>query len=449
MTIRPAEAEADQGRTVEVARRPLVGQGSNSVQLRRYNERIVLQVLRRVGEASKADLARLAQLTNAAIGGIIQDLTTSGLIETLGKRHDGGRGQPATMLRLSATGAYGFGVRIDRTSIETVLADFSGRIIGRQSHDRFLPEPERVVDIVARDIASLLRLVSPEEHARIAGVGVAMPFNLGSWLHELGLPRANFHLWDDIDFKQLLQDAIDFPVFSENDGTAAAIAELFSGAGRHADDFLYLFLGPAIGGGVVYGGDCVKGVRGNAGDVAMIPVPRSRLASAPAPRGEMDILLTRASLSALKRHLAHHGIVAETRDDLERAVESNHPAVEEWLADCVAALTPAIWSAISLIDVPLVVIDFDIDGGLPQRLIDELTRALALAAPQSRVPPRLQRGSFGQDAGAAGAANLPIFFNYSPRTAILTANEGKQGAADAAARKARKDIESAQDGRPA
>ena len=70
--------------------RPLVGQGSNSAQLRRYNERIVLQALRRVGEASKADLARLAQLTNAAIGGIIQELSAAGLIDTLGKRHDGG-----------------------------------------------------------------------------------------------------------------------------------------------------------------------------------------------------------------------------------------------------------------------------------------------------------------------------------------------------------------------
>ena len=136
-------------------KRPLVGQGSNSVQLRRYNERLVLQVLRRVGEASKADLARLAQLTNAAIGGIIHELADAGMIETLGKRHSGGRGQPATMLRIAASGAFGFGVRLDRTSIETVLADFSGRIIGRRSHDRILPAPEEAVALVGKDIEDL------------------------------------------------------------------------------------------------------------------------------------------------------------------------------------------------------------------------------------------------------------------------------------------------------
>ncbi|MEP3303152.1 MAG: N-acylmannosamine kinase, partial [Roseibium sp.] len=58
--------------------------GSNSAQLRRYNERIVLQILRRVQKASKADLARAAKLTNAAVGAIIQSLAQDGLIEEIG-----------------------------------------------------------------------------------------------------------------------------------------------------------------------------------------------------------------------------------------------------------------------------------------------------------------------------------------------------------------------------
>lgn len=411
-----------------MARRPLVGQGSNSVQLRRYNARIVLQVLRRVGIASKADLARLAQLTNAAIGAIIQDLTAAGLITSLGKRRHGGRGQPATMLTLSPTGAYGFGVRLDRTAIETVLADFSGAIIGRRSHDMLLPEPEVAVELVRRDIDALLPLVPPQERARIAGIGVAMPFNLGAWLHELGLPAGVFHLWDTVDVRALLEAATDFPVFVENDGTAATIAELFSGAGRGADDFLYFFLGPAIGGGLVMGGDCQKGVTGNAGDVAMMPVPPSTLASAPRPGKPLDILLTRASLAALRRHLTHCGVdKAGSRDALERIVAARHPAAEEWLADCIAALTPAISAATALLDIPLVVIDFDIDGGLADRIVSGLAEALAAAAPEARVAPRVARGSFGRDAGAIGAACLPMFVNYSPRAAILTGAEASPG----------------------
>ena len=40
-------------------------------------------------------------------------------------------------------------------------------------------------------------------------------------------------------------------------------------------------------------------------------------------------------------------------------------------------------------------------------------------APESRDVPALVRGSFGRDAGAIGAATLPMFFNFSPRAGIL------------------------------
>ena len=57
------------------------GRGANSNSLRLYNERTLLQRLRRAGEASKADLARWAKLTNTAVGSIVQSLEDAQLIE--------------------------------------------------------------------------------------------------------------------------------------------------------------------------------------------------------------------------------------------------------------------------------------------------------------------------------------------------------------------------------
>ncbi|NBN63483.1 ROK family protein [Microvirga tunisiensis] len=404
------------------------GRGSNSAQLRRYNERIVLQILRRAGEASKADLARAANLTNAAIGAIIQELARDGLIEEVGKRHDGGRGQPATMLRLAARGAFGFGVRLGRAGIETVLVDFSGRVIGRSAHDMILPVPDKAIDIIRRDIESLHELLSPVERRRITGIGLAQPFNLGAWLRELGLPAENFKPWDEVDVAAALEKATRLPVFAENDGTAAAVAELFYGLGRHEDDFLYLFIGPAIGGGLILHGDVVRGRTGNAADVAVMPVQPSRLASAPRPAGAWDILLTRASLGALARHLTPGTGLRPSRSDLEQAIATGRVEVEEWLDDCIDALTPSVRASHALLDVPLVVVDCDVDGGLLQRLLARLQADLEASAPEARSAPRVERGSFGQDAGALGAASLPMFFNFSPRAAILTGGNGSTAA---------------------
>ena len=81
---------------------------------------------------------------------------------------------------------------------------------------------------------------------------------------------------------------------------AAAIAEIFYGCGRQRDDFLYLFLGPAIGGGIAIDGDCVRGLTGNktpesspntngeAGEPAKPeqPAPRGRRSAAAAAPSE-------------------------------------------------------------------------------------------------------------------------------------------------------------------
>lgn len=408
---------------VRIAR---TGQGSNSAQLRHFNERIVLQALRRLGEASKADLARAAGLTNNAVGGIIRDLEALGLVRDVGKKREGQRGQPATMLTLDPAGAFAIGVRLDRVGIEVVRVDFGGRILAHRGHDRVLPAPDEVLELVLDDVESLLAEVPAGERGRLSGIGVAQPYNLGSWLRELELPSSSFKLWDDYDFALALGRATGQTVFAENDGNAAAIAELFYGKGRQIDDFLYVFIGGAIGGGLVMAGDCVHGVAGNAGDIAMMPVPGSRLASAPAPTRAFDVLLTRASLTALKRHLAWHGIAANSLKEVS-AVLARRPrpqAVAEWIDDCVAALVPALMSVVSLIDMPHVVIDADVDGGLLDDLIEDLDRAIDLASPESVRRPLFFRGSFGPEAGALGAATLPLFFNFSPRSSILTGAAG-------------------------
>ena len=64
-------------------------------------------------------------------------------------------------------------------------------------------------------------------------------------------------------------------------------------------------------------------------------------------------------------------------------------------------------------------IDCDIDGGLIDALIQRSEQGLREIAPEARQTPRLLRGSFRADAGAIGAASLPMFFNFSPRADVL------------------------------
>ncbi|MGO4306856.1 ROK family protein [Cupriavidus sp. RAF12] len=398
------------------------GRGVNSASLRLYNERALLLALRRAGEASKADLARMAKLTNTAVGSIVQTLTEDGLVQPVGRRVEGQRGQPASLIRLQSKGAFGIGVRLDRSGIECVMVDFGGAILASRNHPGILAHPDAVLAQVSQDVAELRATLDASEQKRLLGIGVAQPYNLGAWLRELDIEdaamRDSFRAWDDVDFAAALSEATDLPVFSENDGTAAAVAELFYGR-HHAQNFLYVFMGPAVGGGVVLNGDCLRGMTGNAGDIGMIPVTPSTLPSAPHTGKRRDILLARASLNALTRHLRHHGIAIHSLADLEAQVVARHPAVTEWLEDCIDALVPALQSALAVLDVPLIIFDADIGDALLPELIASLQASLEESAPEARRAPRIVRGCFGSNAGAIGAASLPMFINFSPRAELL------------------------------
>src|SRR6478736_3142327 len=175
---------------------------------------MLLQRLRRAGEASKADLARWAQLTNTAVGSIVQSLEESRLIEPAGRRQEGQRGQPAGLYRINPEGAYGIGVRLDRTSIETVLIDLGGKILAREAHDLLLPHPDQALALVRKDVGRMLTVLDTAQRRRFMGVGLAQPYNLGSWLRELDL-KADFRIWDEVDFGAMLSKTVEQPVFQE------------------------------------------------------------------------------------------------------------------------------------------------------------------------------------------------------------------------------------------
>jgi len=383
-----------------------------------YNERRVLQVIRRMEEASKAELARQTNLTNTSVGSIVSSLHRKQLLKISRKRLSGQRGQPPTLYRLEAAGSFSIGVRVDRNWIQTILIDFEGTVLSRLSHESILPRPEKALEIILKDVNALLNMLSESQRRRLAGIGLAYPYNLESWLDELSLPFEEFSCWKDFDLAGQIEDAISIPVYSENDVTAASIAELFYGVGRDMDDFLYVFIGPGIGGGVVINGESVRGPLGNAGDIGLMPVPPSTLFSAPQPKGEWDILLNRASINTLIRHLRACGHEVRSFSDVDFLVDRQEKAVSDWMTDCVAALTHVLWSGAALLNCPVVVIGSDLGREFIQQLITKLEQKMASSAPEARKPPQLLPGSFGSDAEAIGAANLPFFYHFSTQNHI-------------------------------
>jgi predicted NBD/HSP70 family sugar kinase len=413
------------------------GQGSNSVLVRQGNERVILALLRRLGTAAKADLARHANLTANTVGQIVQGLEIAGLVRSDGKRR-GERGQPATLLRLDPQGACSIGVKTGRRSLDTSLIDFTGRVLEQRRRECPFPLPEQAVAMLVEDIAAVRgALAAAHRPVHLAGLGIATPYNLGCWQRELDIPTEAYRAWNDFDLAARLKAETGLPTFIENDGTAAVVAELFLGRGRELNDFLYVFIGSAAGGGVVIGGDYHRGAHSNAGDLGLMPTSPSRLSTAPEPAGRREILLTRASINALIRHLRSSGAPVTTRADLDAAIAGHPTLVDEWLDDCADALVDPLLAAVSVLDVEAVVLDGDLPRPVLESLVERLRRFTLAATPEARQAPPIGLGQIGRQAAAIGAAILPLHVNYSPSRDLPSYSYGVSNSCAPAARAGR------------
>lgn len=404
-----------------------IRQGSNSTAVRHFNERRLLTVLRRLGDASKADLARHLNLTQNTVGQIVQVLEQQGLVASTGRRM-GQRGQPATLLRLDPNGAYSVGIKLGRRSIDALLVDFTGGILKSRRYECLFPRPDEALKLALHGIGELRRALPQARRGRLIGAGLAMPSDLGCWRGELDNPPDSCQAWQGYDMGEHLRAAIDIPLLVENDCTAVAVAELFHGHGRELDDFACVYINSSIGGGIVLDGDYRRGVNGNAGDIGLIPVPPSRLADAGdhareqpgRPGNGGTILLDRASGGALIRHLHANGIAIKRAVDLHGVMRSHGAVVAEWLQDCAEALVVPLLSMASLLDVQAIILDGNLPKALIEGLLARLRPLLVEATPEVRRPPELRLGSSGNHAAALGGALLPLHSRHAQASVAAT-----------------------------
>ena len=373
--------------------------GTNQGLMRAHNERLVLTILRRHGPMAKADLARATGLSAQTVSVIMRKLEDEGLL-TKGEPVRGRVGQPSVPMRLSEEGAFFAGLKIGRRSADLVLTDFLGRVRARARITYAYPTPDATVRFARESYGQLAAQLSPAQRNRIAGLGVAMPFQLWDWAVSLGLDPLKMADWQSRDICNELAEDLGLPVFMQNDASAACGAELVFGASERAPDFLYFYLGYFAGGGVVLGNQLFTGRSGNAGALGSMPVPQ--------PGGGTVQLIDMASLCVLERTMSEDGHDTACLWEPPAAWDVPQDLLEDWIARAGAGLAHAVACAICVLDLPEVRIDGWIPHPVREALVAATQVALAGMDLSGVAPPCVLAGSVGPDARVLGAASLPL-----------------------------------------
>jgi predicted NBD/HSP70 family sugar kinase len=383
----------------------------NQLGMRQINDRVVLQALRVHGSLAKADLARLTGFTAQTIGQITARLDADGLLSHA-EPVRGRVGQPSVPLGLAPDGAFALGVHIGRRSADWLLVDFTGQVREHLSMDYDFPDVPVLLPAIRRNLHQLLRGLGARRE-RVVGVGVAAPFQLGGWHRLLGLSAARSRAWNQIDLAAEVQGFTELPVSFARDSSAACVAELLQGRGRELRSFLYLFMDTFVGGALVLDSRLHRGLHGNAGAVASMPLRTARGKDLP-PQ-----LVSQASVWGLEQRLRDHGLDPLAAYDARALQPPWLPHSRAWLVQSAQALAQCITSGIAFLDVDAVVLDGAVAPELLGALCDRTRDALDAYDWEGLQRPRLELGGIGSDARALGGALLPLHECFAPEHGAL------------------------------
>ena len=286
------------------------------------------------------------------------------------------------------------------------MLDDAGIVIEEQRRPT-PPGPEAFVDTLA-------------ELAGALGVTDSLGIGVPGMVTRSGVIMASPNLIDITDFEvgRMLSERLGFLVEVGNDATCAAAAEWQVGAARGATDMVMVTLGTGIGGGVVAGGQLIRGANGFTGEIGhmvvdpdgpAVPVRPSRAVGNATRRGRASPRsLGQAAIGKRLRR-----VVQLAGGDPENVRGENvQAAAREGDADALDVIdTFGRWVALGLANLTNLLDPqmFVLGGGLAasgdlylgpiQKWFTEL-----LYAPDLRPHPQLVFASLGERAGAVGAA---------------------------------------------
>jgi predicted NBD/HSP70 family sugar kinase len=241
-------------------------QGAKSLpeHARGRNRSLVLQMLFRSGELSRADLARATRLTRVTISDLVADLIEAGLVIELGQRDEARPGKPATLLGINRGGQCIIGLDLSGAdSFLGAVLDLDGTVVERRE---IALDGTMGTDALDRVIGLAQDLVGMTK-TPVLGIGVGSPGVVD--LDGVVLTAPNLG-WTGVRLRAALAEATGLPVFVANDANAAAIAELSFGESR--GDIMVVTVSHGVGAGLVIDGHPIVGSRSAAGEIGHVVV---------------------------------------------------------------------------------------------------------------------------------------------------------------------------------
>ena len=395
--------------------------------MRELTRALVLQLIRREGRISRADIAKHTQLSRSTVSSIITDLLEDSLVTETGIGTSKGGRRPI-ILEFNYPANYIIGLDVSRNSVTAVITDLNARVCARQHIPFNVNDGPQVGMPIIKQLISTMLKDSPVGRGKISAIGVGVPgpldYRSGRTIAPPVMPG-----WDNVPIKDELLQTFHLPISIDNDANLAAMAEHRWGAGQGAQNLIYIYLSSAgIGSGLIIDGHLYRGSIGSAGEIGHTTLNITSQESPPGPNN-IGTLESLASQPTLLREARAAGLIDEkaTVEDFLRLVETSAQSCQ-LLQQKAHYIGVAIAGIINILNPDRVVVGGVIPENSPL-MIDTIRetvdqRALSIAVHNTSIV----AGKLGRNVVALGAAALATERLFAPPALERPASLGLQPA---------------------
>jgi glucokinase len=310
-----------------------------------------------------------------------------------------------------------FAADLGGTNLRAALIDDQGKILFRLK--QATPQTADHDEVVQALVAAAREC---EDHARqsqdsVAAGCVVVPGTIDSQ-NQTVIQAPNIRALDQFPLRSVLEKKLGWQVLLENDANAAAIGEMWRGAGRGFKTIICLTLGTGVGGGIILDGKLWRGADGTAGEIGHVTV--DPLAGVQCKCGNEGCLEVYASATAIKRitHEARSRFPQSplfareeltAREVYEAGLAGDRLALEVF-ERVGTYLGIALANLVNLLNPEVIIIGGGVANSwrlFESRMKEEMS-SRAFPVPAGRV--RIVPAECGDDAGLLGAAWLAFEF---------------------------------------
>jgi predicted NBD/HSP70 family sugar kinase len=378
--------------------------------VRRSHEERVLRVLRQNGAQSRNEIAARVGLSRTTVSEITSDLLGRGAIRVVDTDavERVGSGRPAERLALDPASGQYMGVDFGHRRVNVLVADAAHDIIasGTARYEESAQWPERLDAGLA--LIDRLSADTGVHYGALQAIAVGVP----GWGDR---SRAD-------GVAEVFATRFHAGVIVDNNVRFAGLAEALHAQSDSVRDLIYLRLSDGVGGGLVVGGQLVKGANGYAGELGHVTaVP----GGARCRCGKNGCVETVASVPAILGRCRELGVPVDTLDDLKAAVEIAHPTVDQVLREAGTAVGRVLGTAAMTLNPDEIVLGGEIIRVAPallRQVADTVTYELSW---RTDAAPVIRPALLSDDGGARGA--IAALFHESPLLAGYEANVTTDG----------------------